>query len=134
MLYLKLLDQHIMSALLDNTFTLSDFKMASFVAILQEREAFRRGIPSRSEPYGITIGHLIKLMFKNLCKFFHVSLDNMLLLTWQSFVGSKLSTAAFGVFFKGHNITSFSKMSQLWCRRKMQQVGHMQGQSVLITI
>lgn len=87
--------------------------MASFVAILQECEAFIGGIPRRLEPYEIVIRYLIKLMFKILCRFSHVCPDNMLLLTWQSFVGSKLSTAAFGVFFKGHNITPFSKVSQL---------------------
>lgn len=111
-LQLKLLYQHILSILLDSTFTLSDFKMASFIAILQECEAFRGGIPSRQEPYEIITRYLIKLMFKILCKFSHVSPDNMLLPTWQSFIGSKLSTAAFDVFFKGHNITPFSKVSQ----------------------
>lgn len=130
----------IMSVLLDSTFNLSVFKKASFVAILQECEAFRGGNPSRLEPYEVITGHLIKLLIIILCKFSRVTqgAPNQIICCClpgnplQAF-SSKLSSAVFGTFFKRHNITKFNKVSQLWCRRKMKQVGHMKGQSVLIT-
>ena len=62
-----------MSVLLNSTFTLSDFKMASFVAILQECGAFRGGILNRFEPYEVITRYLIKLTFRLLCKFPHVN-------------------------------------------------------------
>lgn len=132
-LQFKLLYQHIMNVLLDSTFTLSDFKMASFVAILQECEAFRGEIPSRLEPYEIITRYLIKLMFRLLCEFPHVNLgaQNQIVCCClpgnpQEVFSSKLSSAAFGIFFKRHSITLIK------APQKEDATGNMQGQPVLI--
>lgn len=59
--------------IINSTFTLSDFKMASFVALLQECEAFKGGILNRFEPCEIVTKYLIKLTFRLLCRFSHVN-------------------------------------------------------------
>lgn len=58
-----------MIAWLNSTFTSSGFKVASFVAILQECEAFKGGTLEGFEPYEIITRYLTKLKSRLLCKF-----------------------------------------------------------------